>query len=434
MANKPTTGIELRANNATILNYIRPFMPSTYLERVPVATQENMVEVANPILEYQGYKNDFLDALINRIGRVWISSKSYENPLRMFKKGMLEYGESVEEIFVNIAQAQQFDPAVAEEEVFKRQIPDVMAAFHRMNYQNFYKTTISNEQLRQAFLTEYGISDLITKIIESLYTGSEFDEFLIMKQTVLEAAKNGDMYPVLIPAATAANASEIVTTIKQYSNMLEFMSSTYNPMGVLTHSKKRDQILLINSSLDALIDVNVLAAAFNLSYAEFMGQRVLVDDFGATDILACLVDRDFFMVFDNNIGFTENYNGQGLYWNYFYHVWKTFSRSPFANAIVFTTTEPTVTVTSASMSPASIAGATGGTATGSAVVSSTGYAPTDVSWSINTSATVPEGITITADGVATIPAGTTAQAAQPMFKATSTFDSSKSANAQFTVT
>lgn len=431
MATKPKTVAALRASNVDILNAIRPFMSSTFQERVPVATQENMAEVANPILNFEGYRNEFLDALMNRIGRVWISSKSYENPLRMFKKGMLEWGESVEEIFVNIARAQPYDPAVAETEVFKREIPDVQAAFHRMNYQNFYKTTISHEQLRQAFLTEYGISDLITKIVESLYTGSEFDEFLIMKNTVLEAAEGGDMYPVKIPEATAENASQIVTTIKAISNQLEFMSSTYNPKGVLTHSKKRDQILLINAQLDAIIDVNVLATAFNMDKAEFMGQRVLVDNFGADDILACLVDREFFMVFDNNIGFTENYNEQGLYWNYFYHVWKTFSRSPFANAIVFTTTDPTVTVTSATMTPATIAGATGGTAQGSAVVSTTGYAPKAVSWSVSGA---PAGVTITTDGLATIPAGTSAMAQKAIFTATSTYDSSKSANANFTIT
>ena len=53
-------------------------------------------------------------------------------------------------------------------------------------------------------------------------------------------------------------------------------------------------------------------------------------------VAAVLVDKDFLMIFDNLQNFTENYNGQALYWNYFYHVWKTFSTSPYANAILFT--------------------------------------------------------------------------------------------------
>ena len=113
----------------------------------------------------------------------------------------------------------------------------------------------------------------------------------------------------------------------------------------------------------AEIDVEVLAAAFNMSKVEFMGHVVPVDSFTEVDtarlnelfkddptytefdardlemlglVAAVLVDKDFFMIFDNLQNFTENYNGQGLYWNYFYHVWKTFSTSPYANAILFT--------------------------------------------------------------------------------------------------
>ena len=113
----------------------------------------------------------------------------------------------------------------------------------------------------------------------------------------------------------------------------------------------------------AEFDVEVLAAAFNMNKVEFMGHVVLVDSFNDLDtarlkelfkddptytefgerdiqalnlVAAVLVDKDFFMIFDTHQNFTENYNGQGLYWNYFYHVWKTFSTSPYANAILFT--------------------------------------------------------------------------------------------------
>ena len=296
------------------------------------------------MMTYQATQNEFLNALVNRIARVIITSKSYENPLRVFKKGMMEYGETIEEIFVNIAKAHPFDPIVAEKTVFKREIPDVAAVFHKMNYQNFYKATISNDQLRQAFLSTEGITDLIARIVDSMYTGSEFDEFLCMKHLIEDDATKGRMYPVVIPEPTAANAKAIVTTIKSISNKLEFLSSTYNAMGVMNFTKKENQILIIDAAFDAVIDVEVLASAFNMSKAEFMGQRVLIDNFGTlTGCVAALVDREWFMVFDNLMSFTENYNGEGLYWNYFYHVWKTFSTSPFANALIFTTDAQSVT-------------------------------------------------------------------------------------------
>ena len=339
----------LTHNGVDILNAIRNNASETYRTRIPVATQDNIRDIGNAMMQYQATQNEFLNALVNRIARVLITSKSYENPLRMFKKGLMEYGETAEEIFVNIAKAHPFDPILAEKTVFKREIPDVAAVFHKMNYQNFYKATISQDQLRQAFLNEAGITDLVARIVDSMYTGSEFDEFLCMKQLITDAAKAGRMYPVLIADPVDTNAKAVVKSIKQISNQLEFLSSKFNSMGVMNFSKKPDQILIVDASFDATVDVDVLASAFNMTKVEFLGQRVLIDNFGElTGVVAALVDRDWFMVFDNLMSFTENYNGEGLYWNYFYHVWKNFSTSPFANAILFTTeaqTINTVTVT-----------------------------------------------------------------------------------------
>lgn len=416
----------LNANCIDILNTIRANASSTYQERIPVATQNNIREIGNAMMTYEATQNEFLTALVNRIGRVIITSKSYSNPLRVFKKGILEYGETVEEIFVNIAKAKQFDPGVAENEVFKREIPDVNAVFHKMNLQNFYKVTVSNEQLRQAFLSAQGINDLVGYIVDSLYTGAEFDEYLTMKQLIVDAATNGEMYAVNIPAVSAENAKEIVSTIKGVSNQLEFMNSTYNSMGVLTHTRKPRQVLIMDAAFDATIDVEVLAYAFNMEKAEFMGRRVLVDNFGSlTGVVAALVDEDWFMVFDNFIGFTENYNGQGLYWNYFYHVWKTFSTSPFSNAILFTTQD--VGVTSVTVSPNAIQHTTGNLQTVqlTANVVTTGYAPKDVVWS-----TSSDTAAVDDKGLLTIPATTDTTFT---VTATSVYDDTKSGSATVTV-
>ena len=418
----------LCASSGQILNAIRANASSTYQERIPVATQENIREIGNAMMQFQATQNEFIDALVNRIARVIITSKSYENPLRMFKKGLLEYGETIEEVFVNIARAHQFDPAVAETEVFKREIPNVDAVFHKLNYQNFYKTTISNEQLRQAFLSAEGVSDLIARIVDSLYSGSEFDEFLCMKQLIVDAASNGEMYPINIPTPTAANAADIVTTIKGISNKLEFMNSKYNSMGVLNFSKKDNQFLIMDAEFSAVVDVNVLANAFNMSKAEFLGHQVLIDDFGSlTGVVAALVDRDWFMVFDNLQSFTENYNGQGLYWNYFWHVWKTFSTSPFSNAILFTTTA--VSVTGVTVTPGVLTVEPGHTASFTAAVTGTGYPPKDVTWSITgqtSAATV-----INSDGVLSL--GADEAGPTITVTASSVYDTGKSGTATVTV-
>lgn len=427
MATKPSN-VTLSSNSIDILNTIRSVQSYDYQDRVPIATQDNLKQVASSILSSFDLSNAFINTLVNRIALVLINSKLFNNPLREFKRGTLEYGEFIEELFVNIAKAHQFDPAVAENEVFKREIPDVSAYFHKMNYQNFYKVTISNEQLRQAFLTQQGISDLIGRIVDSLYSGANYDEFIIMKQMIAEAAQNGDFYSVTIPAPSADTAKEIVTSFKSISNMIEFPSTMYNAAGVLNWVPKDRQILLISAELDALIDVEVLASAFNMSKAEFMGRRVLVDNFGdAQNVYAAIVDSDWFMVFDNQINFTENYNGQGLYWNYFYHVWKTFSYSKFAPAILFTTSANTVTGVTVSPDTATVA--RGNSLQLTANVATTGFAPQIVTWSVTGSEDVTSTISSTGKLiVAANEANTTLTVT-----ATSDFDPSKSGTSTITV-
>lgn len=407
MATKPKV-VTLTNSSVDILNVIRENASQNYRDYVPKATSDAdaIRQIGAVIMDYPNLQNEFLSALVNRIGRVLITSKMYSNPWAMFKKGLLEFGETIEEIFVNIAKPFQFDQAVAESEVFKREIPDVRAAFHIMNYQKFYKATISNDQLRQAFLSWEGITDLIAKIVDAMYTGANYDEFLTMKYLLARHILDGHMYPVQIPTVSTENMKTIVSDIKGISNAMEFLSTEYNLTGVATHTPKADQYMLINSKFDAVMDVEVLASAFNMEKAEFLGKRVLVDSFGKLDIArlaelfkddptyieptsdeltaldkipAVIVDKDWFMIFDNYQNFTEQYNGQGLYWNYWYHVWKTFSVSPFANNALFVPGTPSVT--SVTVTPATATVTKGQSIQLNATVETTNFAPQSVTWS-----------------------------------------------------
>lgn len=442
--------VTLTNSSVDILNAIRNNATQNYRDYVPKATPDadSIRQIGAIIMDYPALQNEFLSALVNRIGRVLITSKMYDNPWAFFKKGLLEFGESVEEIFVNIAKPFQFDPAVAETNVFKREIPDVRAAFHIMNYQKYYKATISNDQLRQAFLSWQGISDLIAKIVDAMYTGANYDEFQTMKYMLARHILDGHMYPVEIPTVETANMKPIVSVVKGVSNKFTFLSPNYNLAGVQTYTSKNDQYMLINSQFDATMDVEVLASAFNMDKAEFSGRRVLVDSFGSLDtarlkelfagdstyeeigsdelealdaIPAILVDKDWFMIFDNFYNFTEQYNGEGLYWNYWYHVWKTFSVSPFANNALFIPGKPDVT--SVTITPQKTTVIAGQSVQLNANVETTNFAPKSVTWSVNSQyATVDQSGKVTV--LSTAPAST-----QITVTATSTYNTTKKGQA-----
>lgn len=440
----------LNASSVDILNAIRNSASTNYRDFVPTAknTPESIRRIGEIIMQYTPLQNEFLNALVNRIARVIITSKMYSNPLSMFKKGLIDFGETIEEIFVNIANPHQYDVEESENKVFAREIPDVRAAFHTLNYKKFYKQTIQNKDLNQAFLSWDGITDLISKIVNAMYTAANYDEFVTTKYMLAKAILDGRLSAITVDANDAKGA---VTKIKGVSNALTFMSNNYNVAGVQTFTDKNDQYLLVNSQFDSEIDVEVLASAFNMSKAEFMGHRILIDGFGTLDVArlnalfkddpnyeepsqdtltalnaipAVLVDKNFFMIFDNMYEFTENYNGQGLYWNYFYHTWKTFSMSPFANALVFVPAVPSVT--SVTVSPTAITCKKGQSVQLSVSVETENYAPKTVNWKSDT-----DGVTVDINGHVTVATSVTATTAK--ITATSTYDNTKSGECTVTI-
>ena len=440
----------LNATSVDILNAIRNSASTNYRDFVPTANNsvESIRGIGEIIMQYTPLQNEFLNALVNRIARVIITSKMYTNPLAMFKKGLIDFGETIEEIFVNIANPHQYDAEESENKVFAREIPDVRAAFHTLNYKKFYKQTIQNKDLNQAFLSWDGITDLISKIVNAMYTAANYDEFVTTKYMLAKAILDGRLTAITVDANNAKGA---VTKIKGVSNSLTFMSNNYNVAGVQTFTDKNDQYLLVNSQFDSEIDVEVLASAFNMSKAEFMGHRILIDGFGTLDVArlnalfkddpnytepsqdtltalnaipAVLVDKNFFMIFDNMYEFTENYNGQGLYWNYFYHTWKTFSMSPFANALVFVPAVPSVT--SVTVSPSAVTCKKGQSVQLSVSVATENYAPKTVNWTSDT-----DGVTVDINGRVTVAESVTGDTAT--ITATSTYDNAKSGTCTVTI-
>ena len=451
MATRPSK-VTMTTNAINIVNAIRNNNSNYYKDYVPPITDMSELRaIGKIIMDVPALQNEFLSALVNRIAIVRITSKMFDNPWARFKKGYLEYGEVIEEVFVDLTKVFEFDPDDAEETIFKRVPPDVRAAFHVMNYQKFYKVTIERQRLAKAFLSASGMNDLITYIMTSIYTSAAYDEFLTMKYMLGRNILNGRLYPVEIPAVTKANMTDIVAEVKGVSNLIEFPNRLYNPAHVFQHTDKANQYLIINARFDAQMDVNVLASAFNMSKAEFMGQRVLIDSFGSLDdarlaelfaddpnyvaitddekealdaLPLCLVDENFWMIYDNLNEFREIENGQGLYWNYFYHQWKTFSTSPYSNAILFVPETPSIT--SVTVTPETATVAKGASLALTTVVVATGYAPQEVTYTSSV-----DDVTVTEGGVVQVDAD--AESASATITVASVFDPTKTDTVTLTI-
>lgn len=427
---KPTSDI------VKMMNYVRQECGNDFQNRVPQATQDNIKEFGSGVMNYEPTKNTFVDTLVNVIGRVWIEYHMFTNPLRMLKKGRLEFGDTVEHLFVNIAKAHQFDPAVAETEWMKREIPDVLARFYKRDYRVFYKQTISDDDLRAAFFSWGDLSNFIAGVFNSMYTGAENDEYLTMKELINQYGRNGMFATRVVPEISNADAAkEFLVAVRAMSTNLTFLSCQYNALGVLTQTPRTDQILLITGEADAYVDVMALAAAFNLEYQQFQYRKIVVDHFGnpndpadpMNDVQAILIDEDFYQCYDALEKFTRDMNGQGLYWNYWAHYWRIMAVSPFNNAVAFVKTAPTVT--SVAVDPDTATVAKGAQATFTATVEGTGLVEKLVTWSVTGGAST--NTKIDADGILTVGADETA--ASLTVTATSVAVNTKTGTATVTV-
>ena len=364
----------LNASTLDILNVIRENASYDYQQNVPVAeTADDIPKVGEVIYGTPAFANQFINALVNRIAIVRVQSATFNNPYKNLKKGYLEFGETIEDIFVQIAQAVYYNADEGVNREYRRTLPDVKSLFHTMNFRVMYPITIQDNDLKMAFLNIEGVQNLIAKIVDSVYTAAEYDEFLLFKYMLIKAVSHGKMYPT--SAGDGTDLKDAATAFRGTSNKLPFMKSTYNEAGVKTTTPKDRQVIFMDADFNAQFDVEVLSAAFHMDKADFMGRLHLIDDWTTFDnerfeqiraesdgieevtsaelalmgnVKAIILDENWFQIYDNLNKMTEKYNASGLYWNYFYHTWKTVSYSPFANAVVFVASTASIT------SPASL--------------------------------------------------------------------------------
>lgn len=446
----------LEANTAQILNAARADIGGAYAQDVPKALADgtNLAAIGEVVMNNPAYPNQLYSSLANRIGMVLLTSKAYRSSLKSLKRGLMTFGEKVEEIFVAMAEPHDYNIVEAQTNVFKLETGDVYTAFHTLNYEKFYKKSISEENLRQAFLSPEGVYDLIGGLYESLYSGAEYDEFLTTKYLIAKMILGGFIKSTQIPAVTADTVKEVATTMAEASYMFRFPSNKYNIAKVTTFSRPEDLILMTSAKFGALNNFNVLASAFNMDKAEIEARHIMIDGFDIFDlerldkllgndpeytkftdeqltllgsIPAVTFDKNWFMIFDVLMTYKEIYNPEGMYWQNIYHVWKIFSVSPFNNAMMYT--DQTSSVTSVTLSPKTATLSKGATLQMTATVVTEGFADKSVIWTVSgTSATTS---TISSTGLLYIAGDETNT--ELTVTATSALDSKKKDTATITI-
>lgn len=443
---KGVTGVD-------VLNAIRASMPVDYQSRIPQATQDTIKEFGNSISKFPNIQNSFVSILVNKIGMTVIKNKMYKNKLKEFQRGDLNFGQTIEEIYVDLIKAKVYEEEPSANnlaDVYAINKPNIKVMYHVVNSQLVYPITIKRQDLIHAFYSVSYFEDFIAKIFEAVYSSEELDEFIQTKALIhnyMTAPEEDGVEPVnrfynvhVDAIDDEVSAKAFARVLRSYSNKLEFMNNIYNYAGVTTHTPKSDQVLFVNTDVDAFLDVEVLAYAFNMNKADVesvVGRKVVLDDFGDasdTNTQAILVDRDWFMIYNQLYEMREQPNELHLYWQHFLHVWKAYSVSKFANAVRFTTESADPTVVSVTVSPQDAEVPKGTSIQMEADVVVTNGASTNVTWAWNTGTTPTSAETKINAATGFVEVGTDETLETLVVKATSSADGSKTGTSTIKLT
>ena len=331
--------------NAEIINAT---LGADYADRIPTATKANFADVGAQILAYEPAKNQFLDALLNKIGLTLVAKLEFDNPFSRYKGVAIPYGDTIEDIYVGIEKGYEYD--MNNEDPFGQKKPTITVLYHTINVELQYKTTINDSMLRRAFKSANGLSTLINDIVASLKESADYDEYLatvrllssdsILGTTVYMGAKSGN---------DNTDAKTLTKAIKDVASQMRFMGKKFNKSGVNAQTPFGNQLLVIRADMKNDIDIDFLAGLFNMTKAEITSRIIEVSEFfnndGTEDTskVAVLVDERGFKIHQALVDGGMIYNPQGKYTNHFYNNWEIVSWSLYRNAVAFKfAADPTV--------------------------------------------------------------------------------------------
>lgn len=341
----------MAVTNNTIMAKAWLSATNDFQQRVPDPTVSGIKATMDALFQPMNsmYYNQFMDILVNRIGFTYVRQQAYKNPLSVFKGTKLSYGSTIQEIAPKWIKAHSYDDE--NETLLKLHRPEAEAWYHSQNRRDQYSISVNVDELRTAFTEETGLNKLVASIMTTPQNADEYDEFTIMKQLIGEYEAKWGFYKHHLSAAPTdeATGKELLTALQTYGGKLQFPSSVYTGTEIPVFAKPEELVLLVTPETQASLNVNTLAALFNVDLAKVRYRTVIIDEFPIPNAVALLTTEDFFVCSDTLYNTTSFWNPQTLTTNYYLNHWGVYSVSPFVPAILFTTdaatTTPTITQT-----------------------------------------------------------------------------------------
>lgn len=271
------------ASNVDITNLVASMGSTDLHDRIGTATEQNIGNIGTTILTYTATKNEFLDVLVNKIcGQIFIN-KVYTNPLSFFEKEPVPFGSTLESIFTDLIQAKNFNENFGNSDVASLigiEKPPTKTEYYTKNFAKKYKISIKDTQLRTAFMNPNGLQNLINQVLTVPTNSRNFDDFQVMKGLLANAStKEVTLATTYATATDDVKAKMLTKKTRAIVDRFGMMSKVFNIQGVHTFTNSQNIVIITTPEVSAMLDVELLATAFNMEKAE-MGRRIVkIDSF-----------------------------------------------------------------------------------------------------------------------------------------------------------
>ena len=361
----PSTGLQNALNK---MREMSVESNSVYHQFVPVVTDSTTIgEFGAPILDTANLNvlNDFV-GLLKKVVYTAVYNRTFNNPLASLEGERLPLGQFIEDVYVNPAKARGFNVNDFAG-LLQKYEAEVATQYFSVNSDLQYCVTITREKIRNAFTSWDQLEGLISGMVNSLYNGAYITRYNQAKGLVLAAyTGNNIQYENVTAVSSADTAKALVEKMRATFSKMQIPSTKYNAwnkvkggrMALKTWSAPEDIIVMISADVDAKVSVQDLAYAFNMSEADFLGRKIVVDDFSqyeddgtlaidGSGIQAVVLDRAWFKIKTQDFAMDEFYNANNRTWQYYLNDVRMVNYSLFANAVVFATSasNPTIAAT-----------------------------------------------------------------------------------------
>ena len=230
-----------------------------------------------------------LKAVLNKIRDIDVKDKleiagfgeSYENITGEFLQRM--YVQPLKPIspkYKNLVQYGSVDPYTIRQ-------PKVEERFYRQNFDYQNLLTLSDTQVRKAFMSIDGLNILFGSFIKNLDNDYKLQKYLAKLEALSMAInspdlKAGQKVEVELSNLSAQSLTDFILAVKNLVGFFDVspINSAYNSMGFASAQEKGDLVLLVRYTLGNEISTKVLASAFHKDELNLDVKIIPVENFG----------------------------------------------------------------------------------------------------------------------------------------------------------